>query len=225
MRPSLCLSFATQEGAEAIVIIDTSSDFRNQALRFGLQRLDAVLFTHAHADHIFGLDDVRIFNFRQGQAIPCFGSSETLGRIRQTFSYIFEPSQEGGGKPKLDLQVVREPFELLGLRVVPVPVLHGRLEVFGYRIGSFAYVTDCSHLPDSSFALLEGVEVLILDALRYRSHPTHFNLEEAMVAAERIGARRTYFTHIAHDIDHGDLQISLPTSMELGYDGLSFEIF
>jgi phosphoribosyl 1,2-cyclic phosphate phosphodiesterase len=218
-RPGLKL-----EIGEAVVLVDTPTDLREQALRFGLPRLDAVLYTHQHADHIFGLDDIRIFNFRQGAAIPCYGSEATLAALRRTFAYVFEAGQEGGGKPQIELIPIREPFELLGLTIVPVPVWHGSMEVFGFRIGRFAYVTDCSLIPETSFRMLAGVEILILDALRYRPHPTHFSLEEAIAAASRIGAARTIFTHLSHDVDHGAPAFPLPAGMELGYDGLVFDV-
>jgi phosphoribosyl 1,2-cyclic phosphate phosphodiesterase len=222
-RPGLKLEIA-DGAANGIVLIDTPTDLRAQALRFGLPRLDAVLYTHQHADHIFGLDDIRIFNFRQRRAIPCYGAEGALAAIRRTFAYVFERGQEGGGKPQIELIPIREPFELLGLTIVPVPVWHGTLEVLGYRIGRFAYVTDCSLIPETSFQMLEGVEILILDALRYRPHPTHFSLEEAIAAAERIGAARTIFTHLSHDVDHGAPKVALPDGMELGYDGLVFTV-
>jgi phosphoribosyl 1,2-cyclic phosphate phosphodiesterase len=212
------------EMERGVVLVDTPTDLRAQALRFGLPRLDAVIYTHQHADHIFGLDDIRIFNFRQRSAIPCYGSEATLAALRRTFAYVFERGQEGGGKPQLDLIAVREPFEVLGRTIVPVPVWHGSLEVFGYRIGNFAYVTDCSLIPETSFRMLEGVEILILDALRYRPHPTHFSLEEAMDAAARIGAARTILTHLSHDVDHGAPAVPLAPGVELGYDGLVFEV-
>jgi phosphoribosyl 1,2-cyclic phosphate phosphodiesterase len=212
------------EMERGVVLVDTPTDLRAQALRFGLPRLDAVIYTHQHADHIFGLDDIRIFNFRQRSAIPCYGSEATLAALRRTFAYVFETGQVGGGKPQLDLIAVREPFEVLGRTIVPVPVWHGSLEVFGYRIGNFAYVTDCSLIPETSFRMLEGVEILILDALRYRPHPTHFSLEEAMDAAARIGAARTILTHLSHDVDHGALAVPLAPGVELGYDGLVFEV-
>ena len=218
-RPGLKL-----EIGERVLLVDTPTDLRVQALRFGLPRLDAVLYTHAHADHIFGLDDIRIFNFRQKAPIPCYGSVATLAALRRTFAYAFEPGQEGGGKPQLDLIPVVGPFELLGQSIVPVPIWHGRMEVFGYRFGRFAYVTDCNVIPEESFDLLAGVEILILDALRYRPHPTHFSLEEALAAAARIGARRTIFTHFSHDIDHDAPDIELPAGVELGYDGLVFDV-
>jgi phosphoribosyl 1,2-cyclic phosphate phosphodiesterase len=222
-RPGLKLEI--ENGPQnGIILVDTPTDLRAQALRFGLPRLDAVIYTHQHADHIFGLDDIRIFNFRQQAAIPCYGSEATLQALRRTFAYVFESGQEGGGKPQIELIPIREPFEVLGQTIIPVPVWHGSLEVFGYRIGRFAYVTDCSLIPESSFRMLAGVEILILDALRYRPHPTHFSLEEAMAAAAHIGAARTIFTHLSHDVDHGAPAVALPAGMELGYDGLVFTV-
>ena len=219
LRPGLKL-----ELAGGTVVVDTSPDFREQSLRFGIGRVDAVLYTHPHADHVFGLDDLRPFNFRQQSTIPCYGSASTLERLRQIFAYVFEEGEEGGGKPRLELVEVDAPFELLGETVVPVPVEHGSMPVLGYRIGPFAVVTDVQRIPEASFALLAGVEVLVLSALRYRSHPTHFNIDQAVAAAARIGARRTIFTHIAHDVDHGALAGELPAGVEIGYDGLVVEI-
>lgn len=212
------------ENGGAVLLVDTPTDLRAQALRFGLPRLDGIVFTHAHADHIFGLDEVRIFNFRQGEAIPCYGSRGTLATLRRVFGYVFEEGQEGGGKPQLELIEVGAPFAAGGLAWTPVPVWHGELEVFGYRFGRFAYVTDCSLIPESSFDLLAGVEILILDALRYRPHPTHFTVEEALAAAARIGARRTILTHLAHEIDHDAPELPLPAGVEFGYDGLAFDV-
>ena len=218
-RPGLRLDF---EGGT--VVVDTSPDFREQALRFALERVDAVLYTHAHADHVFGLDDLRIYNFRQRAPIPCFGSPDTIARLRQIFAYVFEEGQEGGGKPKIELVPVTAPFELLGERVVPVPVMHGDMPVLGFRVGSFAVVTDVSSIPPESYEAIAGVDVLVLSALRYRAHPTHFTIEEALAAAQRIGARRTILTHLAHDVDHGDVRVPLPPGVELGHDGLVVEL-
>jgi phosphoribosyl 1,2-cyclic phosphate phosphodiesterase len=214
-RPGLKL-----EAEDRIVLVDTPTDLREQALRFGLPRLDAIVYTHSHADHIFGLDDVRIFNFRQRSPIPCYGSEETLRALRRAFAYVWEAGQEGGGKPQLELIPVREPFTLVDRTFVPVPVWHGGMEVFGYRIGRFAYVTDTNRIPETSFELLAGVEILILDALRHRPHSTHFSVEQAVAAARRIGARRTIFTHMTHEVDHDD---PLPAGVEFGYDGLAFD--
>jgi phosphoribosyl 1,2-cyclic phosphate phosphodiesterase len=218
-RPGLKL-----ETAGGVILIDTPTDLRAQALRFGLPRLDAVVYTHPHADHVFGLDEIRIFNFRQRAPIPCYGSAATLAALRRTFAYVFEETQEGGGKPRLDLIEIDGPFRLLGLPFLPVPVWHGETEVLGYRLGSFAYVTDCSRIPEESYRLLAGVETLILDALRYRPHSTHFSVQEAIAAAARIGARRTVLTHLAHEIDYAAPAVELPPGVEFGYDGLAFEI-
>ena len=219
LRPGLKLELT---GGTAIV--DTSPDFREQALRYGVERVDAVLYTHSHADHVFGLDDLRIFNFRQRAAIPCYGSGETMHRLRQIFSYVFEEGQEGGGKPRLELVPVATPFELLGERVEPIPVRHGDMEVFGYRVGDFALVTDVNVIPEESFARLAGVRTLVLSALRYRPHPTHFSFAEAIAAAARIGAARTILTHVTHDVNHGALDIELPPGVEVGYDGLVVDL-
>lgn len=224
LRPGLLLDLVDATGAARSVLVDTPTDLREQALRFAIERVDAIVFTHAHADHVFGLDDVRIFNFRQRAAIPCYGSAETLARIRRTFAYVFEDGQEGGGKPSLELVPIDAPFALQGTELVPVPVLHGELEVYGYRSGDFAYVTDCNVIPESSYALLAGVRVLVLDALRPRPHPTHFSIAEAIAAARRIGAERTVFTHMTHDVEHAAASRELPPGIEFGYDGLRLDI-
>ena len=189
LRPGLKI-----EVPGGVVLVDTPTDFREQALRFGVPRVDAVLFTHAHADHVFGLDDLRIFNFRQRAPIACYGSASTLSALRKMFGYVFEDGQEGGGKPKLDLVEVTQPFAAAGIRFEPIPVLHGDLPVLGYRSGSFAYVTDCNSIPPESMARLRGLDVLILDALRYRSHPTHFTIDEALAVAAELAPRRTLRT-------------------------------
>jgi phosphoribosyl 1,2-cyclic phosphate phosphodiesterase len=147
-----------------------------------------------------------------------------MARLRQIFAYVFEDGQEGGGKPQLDFVAVREPFELLGERVVPVPVEHGEMEVYGYRVGDFAVVTDVGRIPEESYERLAGVRLLVLSALRYRPHPTHFTIEEACAAAARIGAERTLLTHIAHDVDHTDVRFPLPAGVEIGHDGLVVEL-
>lgn len=219
LRPGLRL-----ETGGCVILVDTPTDLRQQALRFGIERVDAVIYTHAHADHTFGIDELRSFTFRRRRSIPCYGSAETLTRIRRSFAYIFEPPEPGGGKPRLVLHEVRAPFTLCGREIVPVPVRHGRLEVFGYRLGAFAYLTDCNRIPEESWALLDGVETLILDALRYKPHPTHFSIAEAVAVARRIGARRTYLTHLNHDVDYRTPAEPLPDGVELAYDGLAFDV-
>jgi phosphoribosyl 1,2-cyclic phosphate phosphodiesterase len=218
LRPSVLLRW---EGAS--VLVDTSTDLRQQALRQGLMGLDAVFYTHAHADHIFGLDDLRMFNWRRGGAIPVYGSAITLAAIRRTFWYVFEDVEAGGGKPLLELHDVDAPFTLYGRNVIPVPLRHGRLPILGYRIGGFAYLTDVSAIPEASYALLRDLDVLVLSALRRRPHPTHLHLDRALEEAGRIGAKRTLFTHIAHELSHAAVAAELPPGIELAYDGLRLE--
>jgi phosphoribosyl 1,2-cyclic phosphate phosphodiesterase len=206
------------------ILIDTATEFRLQAIRVGLKWVDAVLFTHCHADHVCGFDDLRIFNEIQGMPIPCYGKEETMDEIRRMFSYAFTHTQEGGGKPKVELNPVSGPFPLLGHMIVPLKVLHGCHEIFGYRIGPLAYITDCKSIPEDTLELLKGVDALILGALRYRPHPTHFNLEEALKAVELISPRETFFTHICHDLHHEDVSRSLPPGVSLAYDGLVVEV-
>ena len=207
------------------VLVDASPDLRAQALAFGLTRVDTILLTHEHADHVLGLDDVRIYNFRQRRAIPCLGTARTLARVRGMFSYVFDPATpRGGGLPQLALSTVVGPFSIGGRTVVPVPLLHGSLPVLGFRIGAFAYLTDCNAIPEVSWPLLQGLDVVVLDALRRKPHATHFTLDEAVAAARRIGASRTYFTHMAHDLPHAATCDGLPEAMTLAYDGLCLEV-
>ena len=207
------------------ILVDTSTDLRTQALANDVRRVDAILFTHTHADHVFGIDDVRRFNQMQKAAIPCFADADTLANLRRIFSYIFEPpKQVGGGLPQLTLFRIGGPFSLGGVEVVPIPLFHGTLPVLGFRIGSFAYLTDCNRIPDASWPLLEGVQTMILDALRHKPHSTHFSLSEATAVVARLGVARAYFTHICHDLGHAVTCASLPPGMELAYDGLVLEV-
>jgi len=168
---------------------------------------------------------VRRFNQMQKAAIPCFADAETVAGLRRMFAYIFEaPRQKGGGLPQLAPFPLAGAFSLGGVDIVPIPLWHGVLPVLGFRLGSFAYLTDCNRIPDESFALLDGVDTLIIDALRQRPHPTHFSVSEASAAAARIGASRTFFTHICHDLGHAATNASLPAGVELAYDGLVLEI-
>jgi phosphoribosyl 1,2-cyclic phosphate phosphodiesterase len=206
------------------VLIDTATEFRLQGIRAGLDRLDAVLFTHSHADHIGGLDDVRVFNERQGQPMLCYGTAECLGDIRRRFDYIFEQTPWGGGKPRLDLLPIDGPLNLFGLEIQPVPVLHGDLGVLGFRFGNTAYVTDCNRILETSMDLLRGLDLLVLDALRWKSHPTHFNVEQALGVIDRLRPARCYLTHTTHDLEYTATNALLPHGVELAYDGLTVQV-
>jgi len=206
------------------VLVDTTPDLRSQALAADLDRVDAILFTHCHADHVMGLDDVRRFNVLQQAAVSCYGDARTLKELRRTFAYIFEAADEGGGIPRLHLYPVRGPFSIGGETFTPVPVWHGQREILGFRVRDFAYLTDCSGIPDASWALLGGLDTLVIDALRHRPHPTHFTVAQALDVSARLGARRTWLTHICHDLPHAATNASLPPAVELAYDGLRIEI-
>ncbi len=220
-RPSIYLD--VPDGPR--ILVDTSTDLRQQALRYRLPRVDAILYTHSHADHVFGLDDVRRFNMLQGGAIVCYGDAQTVQEIRRTFWYVFDGAARiGGGIPQLELREIAGPFDVAGIPVQPVPIFHGPRPILGFRVGRFAYLTDCSRIPDASRPLLEGLDVLILDALRDKPHPTHFTVDEAVAESRRIGARRTLLTHIAHDLRHAETSARLPAGVELAYDGVTFEV-
>jgi len=215
---------ALVEVAEVKILIDTSPDLRQQALRFGLARVDAVLFTHGHADHVHGIDELRSFNMVTLSEIPCFGNRPTLDRLRRTFDYIFEDTGSESLKPLLELHEVGEPFDARGVRILPVPLWHGRTPSLGYRIGDAAYLTDCSRIPPESFSLLENLDLLVLDALRHHPHPTHFSIAQAIEIVEGLRPRRAVLTHLSHQVDHADAQSRLPLGVELAYDGMSFEL-
>jgi len=219
-RPSVLIEL----GGGVRVLVDTTPDLRSQALACGLDRVDAILFTHCHADHVMGLDEVRRFNVLQQAAIPCYGDAGTLKEIRRTFAYIFESNDEGGGIPRIHLYPVGGPFSIGGEAIVPVPVWHGRREILGFRVRDFAYLTDCSGIPDASWPLLEGLHTLVIDALRHRPHPTHFTVEQALAVSARLGPRRTWLTHICHDLPHEATNAALPIGVELAYDGLVIDI-
>ena len=219
MRPSVYLEL--ESGTR--VLIDTSTDLRQQCLRFGVREVDAVVYTHAHADHILGFDELRRFNVMARKAMPIYGDAATLGALRRAFAYAFEPpAQLGGGVPEVEVHEITGPFVLGGAQFLPLRVMHGRTPVLGFRVGRFAYLTDCNAIPDQTLAQLEGLEVLVLDALRHRPHPTHFSLSEAVEMAGRIGAGQTWFTHCCHDLPHAATNATLPDRMALAYDGLRF---
>jgi len=214
--------------AEGNLLIDTPPDLRFQLLREQIGIVHAVLFTHEHADHLFGLDDLRLFPFYLGHSVPLLCRSEVEERIRMSFSYAFADVQHthSGAVPQLEFRTITTaPFDVLGGRIIPVPLTHGpRFEVLGFRIGSVAYCTDCNAIPLESMALLAGLDVLILDALRHRPHATHFSLPEAIAVAEQLRPKRTIFTHISHDLPHAATNATLPAGMELGYDGMQIAL-
>ncbi len=208
------------------ILIDTSPDFRQQMLTNKITDIDAVLYTHYHIDHIMGLDDIRQINQLHNKFVDVYGNRETLERIKQTFSYIFDVNTyRGGGIPDITThEITLEKFNVSGLEVTPLEYFHGPNMIYGYRIGDFAYMTDCSKIPEPEFDKLKGLKVLVLDALRYRKHPTHFSIDEAVEAAKKINAKQTYFTHMTHDVVHDEVNAKLPKGIELAYDSLTFEV-
>lgn len=216
------------QNADTSIIIDTSPDFRQQALREKIPAVDGLLITHCHADHVHGFDDIRSYTYRN--LIPVYCNKWTADEFRERFSYIFKQTQRGGGKPKITLNTITE--RMLGksetisigsMDILPVPLKHGELDVLGYRIGDFAYLTDCSLIPESSYKKLAGVKYLIIDGLRHRKHPTHFTISEAIEASGRIGAGQTWITHLCHDVMHKDLKQELPDGFAPAFDGLKIK--
>ncbi len=203
------------------ILIDTSIDFRTQALREDIQYLDAVLFTHHHVDHILGLDDLRSLTLFNHYTIPIYASGTTLQNIRRVFAYIFDDTPAISDIPRIRAHEIDErPFSIGGVSIVPIPIMHGPLPILGFRIGDFAYCTDVSDIPEKSLGLLQNLQVLILGALRYKPHPTHFNFEQAVATAQKIGAKQTFFTHIAHQVSHAEAIEKLPDGISLAYDGM-----
>jgi phosphoribosyl 1,2-cyclic phosphate phosphodiesterase len=203
-------------------LIDASTDFRQQALRVGLKRLDGILFTHSHADHCFGLDDARPMMFREG-ALSCFATEITWEGLRRIYAYAFEIAPYPG-VPRIIPHRIDGEFSLARLLVEPLTVVHGRLPVTAYRINDFAYVTDCNLIPDDTCARLKGLDLLVIDALRFKSHPTHMTLDQAVGYIERLRPRRALLTHISHDIKHRETSGHLPAGVEIAYDGLIVEV-
>ncbi len=221
LRPSIYLDVPTH----AKLLVDTGPDFRQQALTHELTRVDAVLFTHGHADHILGLDELRRFNMMQGGPIPCYANPLPWDTLRQTVSYNVDGVPRlGGGVPQIEPHDITGPFRLAGVRVVPVPLWHGRMPVLGFRFGSVAYLTDCNRLDDAAWEIVEGVDTLVIDALRDRPHSTHFSVQEALEVVARIKPRRAYTTHTTHELGHAATCARLPAGVELAYDGLVLDV-
>lgn len=215
------------EHNEQRLLVDISADFRQQALRAKLERLDALLITHCHADHVFGLDDIRPLNFRHGP-IPLYASATTWRQLRRVFYYIFEREHVGGGLPQIIPHTIAEDFAIAGLRITPLPLIHGRGEVTGFRFSdgqrALAFITDCNQIPAPSLAQLRDLDLLIIDALRYTPHPTHLHLEKTLAYIAQLQPRRALLTHMGHDFKHADLQPTLPAGVEPAYDGLQIEL-
>ncbi len=220
LRPSVLLRLGGTR-----VLIDTSPDFRYQALRFGIDRLDAILYTHSHADHILGLDDVRPFNFMHKKDIPIYGSSETLQVIQRTFLYVFDKSPSESSRPRLTLHSFdHEAIALERVEIEPIKASHGKGTVHGFRFGDCAYLTDHSEIPPESLDRLSGLDVLFLDALRNNPHPTHSTVEESLKTVEALNPKRAFFTHISHDLLHAAVESRLPSGVHIAYDGLEIPI-
>jgi phosphoribosyl 1,2-cyclic phosphate phosphodiesterase len=217
-RPSVMLEYNGH-----VVLIDTTPDFREQAIRERITRLDAVLYTHSHADHILGLDDLRPLSFRREGGILLYAHAHTIPTLTRMFRYVFENDYKFGGIAKVKLNEITAQFELFGARVQPVPIIHGEQEIHGYRIGSMAYLTDHSEVPAASRELLRDLDVLFLDSLRHRPHPTHTTVHDAVSIAEELKPKQTFLTHICHDLPHEETNAALPSNVRLAYDGLRLE--
>jgi phosphoribosyl 1,2-cyclic phosphate phosphodiesterase len=219
MRPSVLLAYGGHN-----VVIDTTPDFRAQAMRERVDRLDAVIYTHSHADHILGLDDIRPYNLKQGGVVPIYASESAQQTLRRQFAYIFDDAPTESSLPVVEMHTISGAFEVFGLKIVPVPAKHGSQPVLGFRFGKAAYLTDFSTVPENSKALLQGLDDFVLDALRYTPHPMHSNVEQSLALVSELKPKRAWFTHICHDLGHEAANAKLPTNVRLAYDGLKFEV-
>lgn len=218
-RPSVLLEYN-----DRCVVIDTTPDFRSQAMAVGLDRLDAVVYTHGHADHILGLDDIRPYNLKQKGAIPIYASQETLTVLRRQFAYIFQGVPTESSLPGVELHAIDGPFELFSLKMIPVPAMHGPVPVLGFRFGNVAYLTDFSLLPESSKPTLHNLDDFILDALRHKPHPMHSTVEQSLALVQELRPKRAWFTHICHELAHDETNASLPENVRLAHDGLRIQV-
>jgi len=227
LRPSVMVRWAEPAGQLRTVVIDTGPDFREQALRAGIDRVDAVFYTHSHADHILGLDDLRPLSyraFRESGPIPLYVSDETRPTLERIFDYTFSPDATYPNRARVQLLPIADEIEIHGIQFQRIPLKHGDLDIVGYRFGNAAYLTDVSEIPEASFALLEGLDHLVLSALRHKPHPNHATVEQALQWALRIGASRTWLTHIAHELGHEITNNALPPNIGLAYDGLTVPV-
>lgn len=206
-----------------VILIDTSPDLRQQALREQLTRVDAVLYTHTHADHLHGIDDLRGFCQRSRRQIPLYSYPEAVSHIQDKFGYTLREPSNFWDLPVLAVNAVEAPFEVCGVAVTPIPIMHGRIRIYAYRIGNLVYMTDVSAIPEASFALLQGVEVLLIDCLRHQPHPTHVNLEQSFALIERIGAQRNVLIHMTHELEYQALAAICPPHIEVGFDGMQVQ--
>jgi len=218
-----CSSLITLDSGENI-LIDTGPDLRNQSLRENIKRVDAVLYTHTHADHLHGIDDLRAFCVIQRSQIPLYAKEDAVLHITQKFGYTLRDPSDFWEMPVLRAETIDAPFELFGMTVTPIPVMHGKSQIFGYRIGNIAYMTDVSEIPESSFPLLEGLDIVLLDCLREKSHPTHINIEQSISYISRIKAKQSYLIHMTHELEYASLSKKLPKDVFVGFDGLKLSV-
>lgn len=223
-RTRSSLLIRTDEPDSKNILIDTATDLRAQCLANKINRVDAVLFTHPHADHIHGVDELRAFNMAQGGPIPCYGSDYTIRRMMVMFDYIFDQNKAESWRPHLLTNIVDSKFSVFGTRITPIEIYHGHARIFGYRIGTAAYLTDCSGIPPESVEKLKGLDVLIIGALRHKTHPTHMNVTQALEVSGSLKPKRTIFTHLSHNIDFEEDSAKLPKGVEFAYDGMEIEV-
>lgn len=218
-----CSSLITLNSGENI-LIDTGPDLRNQALRENINRVDAVLYTHTHADHLHGIDDLRAFCVLQRQQIPLYANAEAIAHISQKFGYTLREPCNFWEMPVLRVESIESPFKLFGVTITPIPVMHGKSHIFGYRVDNIAYLTDVSTIPEESFAFLENLDILLIDCLREAAHPTHINIEQSLAYISRINAKQSYLIHMTHEIEYASLTNKLPKDVFVGFDGLRLHV-
>jgi phosphoribosyl 1,2-cyclic phosphate phosphodiesterase len=218
-----CSSLITLDSGDNI-LIDTGPDLRSQSLRENIKRIDAVFYTHTHADHLHGIDDLRAFCQIQRKQIPLYAKQDAVEHIKQKFGYVLRDPSDFWEMPVLRTETIHAPFELFGMKITPIPVMHGKSHILGYRIGNLAYMTDVSEIPESSLALLKDLDIVLLDCLREKSHPTHINIEQSLAYIGRIKAKQSYMIHMTHELEYASLSKKLPKDVFVGFDGLKLHI-